>query len=247
MTFARTVETHSVILSECAISERLRRLPDIELHPTLFNSPLIYNESGRQGLSEIYRGYISVAQKSRLPLLLCAPTWRLDKSRTEVAGVPRSINRDAVGFMGKLKERYWTSEAPISMGALLAPRNDCYSPDQALGRSQSAEVHSWQIEQLADSPAEVIIAQTMPAVSESLGIADRCGECGKDYIISFVIDRAGRVLDSTTLAEAIASEAGAEVQVVELYTGSLGEAGSGADTLIGMLRTNAERIVGALQ
>ncbi|MBT8164577.1 MAG: zinc ABC transporter substrate-binding protein [Acidimicrobiia bacterium] len=67
------------------------------------------------------------------------------------------------------------------------------------------------------------------------------------------IDRLGvraifaETTEPTTLAEAIAAEAGEQVQVVELYTGSLGEAGSGADTLIGMLRTNARLIVEALQ
>lgn len=49
------------------------------------------------------------------------------------------------------------------------------------------------------------------------------------------------------LAEAVAAEAGNEVQVVELYTGSLGEPGSGADTLPTMLLTNARRIAEALQ
>ena len=48
------------------------------------------------------------------------------------------------------------------------------------------------------------------------------------------------------LAEALAAEAGTDVEVLELYTGSLGEPGSGADTLIGMLRTNAERIAEGL-
>lgn len=205
MTFARLVETHPVVLSECAISERLRRMSDIELHPTLFNSPLIYSEVGRQRLAEIYQSYIRVAQESRLPLLLCAPTWRLDKTRVEEAGVAQTINRDAVSFMETLKDSRWKSSSPISVGALLAPRNDCYSPVQSLSREQSAEVHAWQIEQLAESPAEVIISQTMPAVSESLGMAARCGESGKDYIISFVIDREGKVLDSTPLAEAIDS------------------------------------------
>ncbi len=52
--------------------------------------------------------------------------------------------------------------------------------------------------------------------------------------------------DSSTLAEAVAAEVGREVDVVELYTGSLGEAGSGAETLIEMLLTNARRIVAAL-
>ncbi len=67
------------------------------------------------------------------------------------------------------------------------------------------------------------------------------------------IDRLGvraifaETTEPATLAEAIAAEAGQGVAVVELYTGSLGEPGSGADTLIGMLRTNADRIAAALR
>jgi zinc/manganese transport system substrate-binding protein len=48
------------------------------------------------------------------------------------------------------------------------------------------------------------------------------------------------------LAEAVAEEAGSEVAVVGLYTESIGEPGSGADTLIGMLTTNAQAIADAL-
>ena len=53
-------------------------------------------------------------------------------------------------------------------------------------------------------------------------------------------------IESTALAEALAAEAGPDVEVIELYTGSLGEPGSGADTLVGMLRVNAQLIAGAL-
>lgn len=48
------------------------------------------------------------------------------------------------------------------------------------------------------------------------------------------------------LARSVADEAGPSVAVVALYTGSLGPPGSGADTVIGMMLTNAERIAGAL-
>ena len=48
------------------------------------------------------------------------------------------------------------------------------------------------------------------------------------------------------VAEALAAEVGGEVRVVVLYTGSLGEPGSGADTYVGLLRTNVGRIVEAL-
>ncbi len=52
--------------------------------------------------------------------------------------------------------------------------------------------------------------------------------------------------ESTALAEAIANEVDHDVKVVPLYTGSLGEPGSGADTLIGMLETNARLIADGL-
>jgi zinc/manganese transport system substrate-binding protein len=47
------------------------------------------------------------------------------------------------------------------------------------------------------------------------------------------------------LADALAAE-GADVEVVELYSESLGEPGSPGDTYLGMVRTNAERIAAAL-
>ena len=50
----------------------------------------------------------------------------------------------------------------------------------------------------------------------------------------------------TRLADALADEVGGDVQVVELYTESLGEEGSGAETYVEMMRTNAGRIAGAL-
>ena len=56
----------------------------------------------------------------------------------------------------------------------------------------------------------------------------------------------GETSSSSALAEVVAAELGEEVSVVELYTGSLGEAGSGADTVIGMIETNARLIVDAL-
>ena len=49
----------------------------------------------------------------------------------------------------------------------------------------------------------------------------------------------------TRLADALAAE-GTDVKVVELYSESLGEAGSPGATYIGMIRTNAQRIATAL-
>jgi zinc/manganese transport system substrate-binding protein len=50
----------------------------------------------------------------------------------------------------------------------------------------------------------------------------------------------------TRLADALAAE-GADVEVVEVYSESLGEAGTDGATYLGMVRANAERIAAALR
>ncbi|WP_077491051.1 zinc ABC transporter substrate-binding protein AztC [Sinomonas mesophila] len=48
------------------------------------------------------------------------------------------------------------------------------------------------------------------------------------------------------LAKVLAEEAGQDIAVVPLFTESLGAAGSGAETYLGMMRSNTERITSAL-
>ncbi|MDE0168329.1 MAG: metal ABC transporter substrate-binding protein, partial [bacterium] len=74
-----------------------------------------------------------------------------------------------------------------------------------------------------------------PSSAELAALVERIREEGVKAIFA-------ETIESTALAEALAAEAGSDVAVVELYTGSLGEPGSGADSLVGMLRINAERI-----
>ena len=53
-------------------------------------------------------------------------------------------------------------------------------------------------------------------------------------------------VESDTLARTVAAEVGYDIEIVELYTGSLGEPGTEGDTLLGLLRANARRIAEAL-
>ena len=142
MIFETILINNDLILTECAISERLRRQHGVELHPLLFNTPLIYDEVAREHLVEIYLSYRQIAAGAKLPLLLCAPTWRVDRERINGSGVPLTINRDAVAFMIDLKNDHWLEDSPVVAGALLAPKNDCYRPDLALGRAAASDYHA---------------------------------------------------------------------------------------------------------
>ena len=53
-------------------------------------------------------------------------------------------------------------------------------------------------------------------------------------------------VESDVLARTVAAEVGYDIEIVELYTGSLGEPGTEADSLVGLLRANARRIAEAL-
>jgi zinc/manganese transport system substrate-binding protein len=99
----------------------------------------------------------------------------------------------------------------------------------------------------ADRYGLFVVATVFPSGST---LADPSSEWLATLVRVIDEERVGAILAETTLptvfAEAVAAETGDDVEVVELFIGSLGEPGSGADTLIGMLLTNAERIASAL-
>jgi len=203
MTFPDLLNNSPLILSECAIAERLRRTPGTTLHPQLFNTPLVRDAAGRQELARIYLEYRKIAFTASLPVMLCAPTWRVDHMRLQESGYDATLLHDAITFMLDLRKETESTMSPVIVGALIAPKNDCYDPAQSLQRKESAQFHRWQLEKICAHPVDVIIAQTFPALEEVYGITEIMSDLRRPYIISFVINRAGNVLDGTPLAEAI--------------------------------------------
>jgi homocysteine S-methyltransferase len=196
---------HPRILAECAVAERLRRTPGITLHPTLFHTPLIYGpDAAREAMADIYRGYLEIARRSRLPMLLTAPTWRLDEERVIAAGVPETILADAVDFLRRIRDAAPQDQGPVAIGGLVGPRADCYRPDLAPDTAEAAAFHHPQISKLARTGVDFLLAQTLPAVNEAAGIARVMSHTGLPYILSFCTGTDGRVLDGTPLPEAMA-------------------------------------------
>ena len=194
---------NSLILAEGAIAEQLRRFPEVELHPTLFNTPLIYGpENSRSRMTALYREYLDIASRAGLPLLLTAPTWRLDAGRVSEAGVPPSINTDAVNYLCQVRDSF-PSRREVLVGALIGPRGDCYRPEQSPPAEEAERFHTPQSEEPAAPRAEFLLAQTMPSVREALGIARAAGKTGKPYLISFCARPDGSILDGTRLDEAM--------------------------------------------
>lgn len=196
---AEILARNSIILAECAIAEQLRRMPEIKLHPTLFNTPLIYAEDRqRDRMTGLYEEYLTVASEAQLPLLLTAPTWRLDSRRVRAAGVPESINSDAVDYLCSVRDDFSTHCSTL-VGALVGPKEDCYKPQLSPESDEAEEFHTPQIRELAETKADFLLAQTMCSVRESRGIARAMSRSQKPYILSFCARPDGSLLDGTRL------------------------------------------------
>lgn len=196
------LDKYNFLLTEFAVLERLRRSENVCLHTSLAHALFIYDETCRKEIEFIYDEYFELQKGSRVPFLIFTPTWRANRERLEAAKIKQDVNRDAVKFMQKVRDKHLHQAEAILIGGLTGCKNDCYDPNEALSVKESTRFHKWQIDKLDDAGVDFIFPAALPAVSEALGIAQIMSELTTPYILSFVINKTGRLLDGATLDEA---------------------------------------------
>jgi homocysteine S-methyltransferase len=202
--FPEFLEGNPYILGEGAVIERLRRNSDLELDPNIVNSAFIYDASKRAALESIYREYLDIGCQYDLPLLLSTPTWRASRERITNSGYGRKdVNGDNFRFLDALRNSYGAYAQKVVVCGLLSCRGDAYNPAEALAAADAHEFHTWQAMMLAEAGVDFLLAATLPALSEAIGLASALGATGKPYIVSFVVRPEGTLLNGTPLKEAI--------------------------------------------
>ncbi|WP_372677159.1 homocysteine S-methyltransferase family protein [Desulfosarcina sp.] len=197
-------ERSASILGEGAIIERLRRNGDVELDPHIVNSAFIYDESKRKSLAAIYRQYLDIGRQFDLPLILSTPTWRASRERISNAGCDdKNVNGDNFRFLDQLRNQCGTYAKKVAVGGLLSCRGDAFNPGEALSAQRARSFHAWQAERLAQAGVDFLLAATLPALSEAVGLSAALSDTGVPYIISFVVRPEGTLIDGTPLKAAI--------------------------------------------
>ncbi|MCD6292346.1 MAG: homocysteine S-methyltransferase family protein [Deltaproteobacteria bacterium] len=204
MNLEKALSEHDFILTEAAVIETLKRKAGIALHPELVNALLIYDEPGRRSIAELINSFIALAHKVDVPITVTTPTWRANRERLAAEGEVRNVNADAVAFINEIKAAWGTWQDKIIVGGLMSCKNDCYQPETGLNSAAAEVFHTWQSSRLSAAGVDFLIAQTMPALPEALGMARALAATSTPYIISFVINRAGLLLDGHHLEEAVA-------------------------------------------
>lgn len=202
--FTEFFAASACILGEGAVIERLRRNSDVELDPYLVNAAFIYQPATRAALESICRQYLDIGRDFGLPLLISTPTWRASRERIGAAGYSGvDVNGDNVRFLNELRSQYGHYAEQVILCGLMSCCGNAYRPGEALDVQSAQDYHAWQAQQLAAAGVDVLLAATLPAMSEATGLALALAATGKPFLISFVVRPQGTLLDGTPLHEAI--------------------------------------------
>ncbi len=206
MDFSQALVNAEFILAEGAVIERLRRDPAVTLDPHIANAGLVYSADGRAALARLYTQYLDIGRAYNLPMMVLTPTWRANPERLRLARFAdaAAVNGDSVRFLAGIRAGYGHYAGRIFLGGLMGCRGDAYNPAAALSPDEAAEFHRPQARALVGAGVDFLLAATLPAFSEALGMARAMAETGAPTILSFVLRPTGTLLDGTPLCEAIA-------------------------------------------
>jgi len=200
---AQLLDGSRVVLAEGSVYERLRRHPGIRFDPDVGLAGLVHDAEARELLAGVHRGYLRSGEAYGLPMLLQTDTWRASADR-----IGRSrwrgfdLNAENVALIREVVDG---ARVPIAVGGLLGPAGDAYDAGVALAQEEALRHHTPQAEALAAGGADLLLAATVPALPEALGLARAMAACGLPIVISFVARRTGVLLDGAPLDDAIAT------------------------------------------
>lgn len=201
--FEEMFEREKVILMEGALVERLRREYKLEADKDIAIAGHIYNEIKRKALAELFEQYFNIANKYELPIIVTTPTRRANKERIYYSDFEeKNVIEDNVKFLKDLRDR---TEAKVYVGGLMGCKGDAYSKDNHLNIESAFKFHVWQTELFKKAKVDFLYAGIMPVLKEAIGMAKAMESSGLPYIISFMIRKDGKLLDGTTISDAIAA------------------------------------------
>lgn len=209
MTFLEAASFSPFLLTDGGIETRIAFETDIPLDPEMGVARLIEDDRGRTALEEIYRQYLDVGRRHRIPMQVGMPTFRAGPERLYRAGMTDPddlgrINRAGYRLLARLRDELGDSASEVFIAGVIGPRGDAYRPRDAPDIEEARAYHRAQVEALAVAGVDLLYAPTLPAAAEAIGVAMAMSEAGLPYVISPIIDGRGMLLDGTPMAGVVA-------------------------------------------
>lgn len=185
------------LLMEGAIAERLKHEFGFSNDPVLALAPFVYDDEKRTAINSLWQQYIDIAQNSNLPFMATTPTRRVNVDSIKQSTYDKSIIKDNVDNLKELKTE------SMFVGGLMGCKGDAYKCTEVLSVKEAKEFHSWAASLFKEAGVDFLFAGIMPAITEAIGMAQAMEQTGLPYIISFMTRDNGKLIDGTTIHDAI--------------------------------------------
>lgn len=207
--FTDCFSSSPLILTEGAIGLRLEHEYNIKPDKDVVYAGLIYDKHARRALARLYGQYLAIARDFSLPIMLMTNTRRANRERVERSPFGKAIMRDYTEFLYELVGGY---DCEAYVGGMTGCRSDAYSGCEGLTEHEAYEFHIWQAEAFNDCKPDFMFAGIMPCLPEAAGMAKALQTLELPFIISFMINRQGNLLDGTSINDAISAIDGATAE-----------------------------------
>jgi S-methylmethionine-dependent homocysteine/selenocysteine methylase len=192
-------------LSDGGMETALIYLQGVDL-PHFASFVLLADEAGRAQLTEYYENFLPIAREKGAGFVFDTATWRASPDWAAQLGYDlaalKAANEAAVELGAQLRGKWETPTTPVVINGAIGPRGDGYKA----GRMEAAEAedyHSFQVTTFAATQADMVSAITMNTVNEAIGIAKAAKAAEMPCVVSFTVETDGRLVDGTSLREAV--------------------------------------------
>lgn len=168
---------------------------------------LLMHARGRAALRRYFSTYAAIARKYELGFILESPTWRANPDWGWQLGYDSQalidVNIQAISALSRIRDEYEGGSTKIVISGCIGPRGDGYKPASRMSEKQAESYHSFQINALSHTEADMVTALTMTYPEEAIGIVRAAQSAGMPVAISFTVETDGRLPGGASLGSAI--------------------------------------------
>ena len=112
--------------------------------------------------------------------------------------------REAMKLSVSLAQKAQKSvDRPTFCAGSFAPLEDCYRPDLVPSKTELEHEHGQLAEWLKEDSVDFLLAETINEKTEAITMANAASNTGLPFMISFVVDKNGKLLDGTDLMDVV--------------------------------------------
>jgi S-methylmethionine-dependent homocysteine/selenocysteine methylase len=173
--------------------------------PQFASFVLLDDSEGLEALRSYYAGYVAIAARHGVGIVLDTPTWRANADWGASLGYSQEalvdVNRRAVELLEEVRAE--AGEVDVLISGCIGPRGDGYSVEATMTADEAERYHAPQVETFAGSAADLVSFLTATYPDEAVGAVQAAETAGIPAVVSFTVETDGRLPDGTGLREAV--------------------------------------------